>query len=111
MSNRQNQLMNAVIDDVVLMCPCCEGGYLHQSDVMVFNPDGEYCNTAHVYYDGGTRTQRVPPDMSMNPSRERQGMIVTFDCETGCTPRLNIYQHKGCTLVEWDVTNAEAKET
>lgn len=100
------------LDEDVLMCPCCGGNNLHQADVTVFTPaDGSVHHTARVYYDGGVRTQRVPADWSNNPSRERQGLLITFDCEIGCTADLAIYQHKGCTFVEWQNIAAAQPES
>ena len=42
---------------------------------------------------------------SRNPSMRRSGIIITFECEMcpGKKMELQIAQHKGATLLDWDI--------
>ena len=91
-------------DPLVLLCPQCEGNNLHQRSVRAFFPDVEGSETregtcTHVTH-GASESDR---DMEDNPSYEREGLSVVFECET-CdnASSLAIYQHEGLTLFKWE---------
>ena len=98
-------------------CPECGGNNLHQEDVSVFNPSSprvEYninsdkneffpqTQVTHVMADGTLTTARVNDNATNNPSPERQGLLISFSCETcESIPTLAILQHKGITFIGW----------
>ena len=87
-----------------LECPHCGENYLHQIKVDVFQRSEDEESVFHVQV-GNTRiakTAVVNNNRSGNPSLRRNGLTITFSCET-CeeTPKLDLAQHKGCTLVTW----------
>jgi len=97
-------------------CPECRGNNLHQEDVSVFNPapskvkyhiSGEnesipQTQVTHVMADGTLTTARVDANATNNPSPEREGLLISFSCETcESTPTLAILQHKGITFIGW----------
>ena len=93
------------LDDNTLTCPSCNGPYLHQKIIGIYNcREGEKEGT-HVEVDW----DKIAIDKSMtgNPSPYRQGLSIAFYCEQ-CDPDdtpekiLNIYQHKGETVIEWE---------
>lgn len=84
--------------DGVLVCPSCDGINLHQEDVTVFKVGGEsgvfVKEKSNLCFDIGS---------GLNPSKERQGMLIRFGCETcEADPELAIYQHKGITILRWN---------
>ena len=98
-------------------CPHCRGNNLHQANVSIFNPDGydaewnsiiekteqkARTRVTHVMEDNTITTARVPPSATNNPSRDRNGMLIEFWCET-CEekPTMAILQHKGITFIGW----------
>ena len=104
----------------MLVCPRCGGDYLHQSDVMVFNcgEDAEKAHLTGVIKDGTgaiVTVANVDNNSSLNPSPRRHGLLIDFWCESCDVEqkpdgtyvenrseiRLAIYQHKGCTLMDW----------
>ena len=97
-----------VIRDGQLICPGCNGEWIHQRNTTVFaREEGDDLTT--VLTQNGTDGQIVkfPSGDTCNPSPRRQGIIVEFECEN-ChydSPlpqfRLAIIQHKGNTYVEW----------
>ena len=98
-------------------CPECRGNNLHQEDVSIFNPSSprvEYklsdgknefhpqTQVTHVMADGTLTTARVAANATNNPSPEREGLLISFSCETcESTPTLAIFQHKGITFIGW----------
>lgn len=98
-------------------CPYCKGNNLHQHDVSIFNHDGydaewdattqtsnqsSRTRVTHVMHDNTITSTRVPPSATNNPSRDREGLLIEFWCET-CEekPVLAIFQHKGTTFIGW----------
>lgn len=93
--------MKIVLDENTLTCPKCNSINLHQGRVNVFNrykeddPYGlhiEVCSTGF----------EAVSDMIGNPSDRRNGLTINFWCEN-CddVSNLQIYQHKGETILEW----------
>lgn len=84
-------------------CSSCGGFYLHQGDVEVFN---RCCEDAASGLHAVVMHDRVAIDTSMigNPSERRQGLTISFTCETcHASPTLKIIQCKGETLIEWEL--------
>ena len=90
-----------------LICPICDGEYLHQQAVGVYHnpfdsrredsqgflvtPDGECM--VHTRLHAGV----------LNPSDRRDGMRISFWCESSCkVPDLLMLQHKGTTYMRWE---------
>lgn len=103
--------------DWLNICPYCQGNNLHQADVSIFNGDGydlewdeeeskskssPRTRVTHVMADNTITTARVPPEATNNPSRDRNGLLLSFSCES-CdeTPVMAIFQHKGTTFIGW----------
>lgn len=88
----------------ILLCPLCEGDYLHHTKVETFERDEDSMEGIHtviigeqvdVKYDG----------MKGNPSIRRSGLKIEFYCEL-CQkelPSLVLSQHKGQTIMGWSV--------
>jgi len=96
--------MKNILDDNILICPECKGINLHQDTVSVYNCYEDKDEGTHVDIDW----DNISIDKSMigNPSPRRHGLSIHFSCET-CEQDhpghiLNIYQHKGSTVVEWE---------
>ena len=82
-----------------LVCPNCKGTYLHQVSVDYFDRQEDAQQGTHILVQNGTAT--LDTNMSGNPSKRREGIVITFDCENcEATPRLTIAQHKGNSLVD-----------
>lgn len=78
-----------------IKCAHCGEDYLHQEIVLWFRrtEDNEKCNTAVVTIDD---VECVTTSNRYNPSGRRDGMIIGFSCEHGCSwTALNVWQHKG----------------
>ena len=93
--------MIKVAYDNVLLCPKCDGDNLHHSSVEVIVRDGEDGpGTSALSSRDGTTVSRV--DASEIIGR-RNAMVVSFWCEEcgDLDERLSIYQHKGCTIIDW----------
>lgn len=102
------------IEDNTLTCPLCQGTYLHQLSVDVFNA-GENVQEDSLYHirtnNPYSETESIlrNKDFSQNPSPYRQGLLIGFICED-CSEdenqqkeilKLEIYQHKGRTYMDW----------
>jgi hypothetical protein len=110
----------AIVDETSygqLTCKC-GSEYLHQRDVTIFHRGEDGDNVTVIAQDGDkVETSKFPNDDTCNPSPRRHGLIIEFECEScsydfnntkiGESPkpignqRLAIYQHKGCTYMEW----------
>jgi hypothetical protein len=92
-------------DENVLLCPTCNGNYLHQSTVGIYNCDEDAKTGLHLEIDSKGFTMDTL--MKDNPSPRRHGLSILFYCEY-CDGEdvpshiLNIYQHKGQTIMEWE---------
>lgn len=90
----------------------CGSEYLHQTNITLFER-GEDGNTTTVIAQDGKTVQisDFPSDDTCNPSPRRHGLILEFWCEEcgwdgekermDIVQRLAIFQHKGCTYMEW----------
>lgn len=106
---------DARLDDSssTLRCPQCDEGYLHQRTVTIFNPAGDGKNTEVTCVQAHTDTSTVliTDETTSNPSRDRNGMLIEFECEHCSWDEggeavpdklvLAVYQHKGVTFVQW----------
>ena len=86
-----------------LRCPSCGGANLHHEFVRVYSrpEDCEWVRTTYV--DAINAICGIEAsEGSANPSRRRDGLIISFSCEH-CEdePALTLSQHKGSTYLEW----------
>jgi hypothetical protein len=101
----------AVIDeDGILICPFCDGTYLHHKEIEIFNRIEDASIGLHVTVEHDC----VNLDQSMvnNPSLRRTGFLIYFWCETCETeqePVLSVVQHKGQTFLQWTTSDSENK--
>jgi hypothetical protein len=88
----------------------CGSDYLHQGNITIFERSEDADTTTVIAQDGKTVQASDFPDRdTCNPSPRRHGLIIEFDCEEcgpqsqggGTLQRLAIFQHKGCTFMEW----------
>lgn len=99
---------NVYTDQSNLLCPSCNEPYLHQGAIEVYDraEDAEKVRCT-VVEDGNIFSQTTPNATSNNPSSRRHGLRIHFECEH-CTDidfKLNIAQHKGFTLMDWEYEN------
>ena len=91
-------------DDNKLICPSCGGDSLHQIKVDVFERDEDEKKVLHAQVGKSKIVKSIVVSnyISGNPSLRRQGLTISFSCET-CEyePKLDFAQHKGVTLVTW----------
>jgi hypothetical protein len=90
--------------DNAIECPVCGGNNLHHANVSVFDRvEDEVKTTVTTVAESGEVTVRTEDSAeSLNPSRRRHGLLITFWCESNCeVPSLAVYQHKGSTYMEW----------
>jgi hypothetical protein len=92
-------------EDNVLLCPHCEGNYLHHGNVNVYTRYEDAEQTLHTTVAGyQTKTALVASDTVLNPSSRRGGVRINFFCELcGGESDLTLAQHKGVTFVEWGI--------
>lgn len=98
-----------------LLCPYCGGDNLHQADLQVFSRGedsvSQYVAVRNMATDNPEIiTQKDTSGQDENPSGMRQGILLSFECESNFSvegtshphnPLLAIYQHKGCTYMDW----------
>ena len=100
------------VDNSSLNCPRCLGNNLHQVAYTIFERAEDDSRTAVTVVRGQqvtTGTLNSNDYAVRNPSTRRQGLRITFDCET-CGPEdtargpleLVILQHKGMTYIYWE---------
>lgn len=82
-----------------LCCPRCGSNFLHHDKIEVFERPEDAAHGLHVAISDSKAT--VDTHLDKNPSRRRDGLLVTFWCE-GCHGicALTIAQHKGVSLVD-----------
>lgn len=99
-----------------LLCPNCDQENLHHYRVEVSDRDTEDGkNVSFVTTMTGTAPKsdrpsgfssgvsRIPNELARNPSVRGHGLRIIFWCEEcGSKPELEIAQHKGLTLINWD---------
>lgn len=84
-----------------LVCPNCQGDYLHQFSAEVYFVDAEDSETGNAFQISQSQLHSVP--MSNNPSSRRDGIRILFHCEScSASPSLTIVQHKGQTIMSWE---------
>lgn len=90
---------NTNIDDE-LTCPHCMSDYLHQISVNVYEKKEDETDPLRICISEGEVI--IVKDNEGNPSPRRDGLCIIFECE-GCDnlSKLNIFQHKGCTYIQW----------
>lgn len=96
--------------DLVLGCPACKEGWLHQKEVVVyFRGEDEAHGISVTVSDGGVSASSNGSQEN-NPSFRRDGLGVEFECET-CheKPVFQMVQHKGNTYLGW-ATGEEIKQ-
>ena len=73
---------------------------MHHSVVDVFERGEDEPEHTKVHIDGNNVI--ISRGKNGNPSLRRDGLSIFFWCET-CEnhPKLNIYQHKGSTYIQW----------
>jgi pyruvate-formate lyase-activating enzyme len=83
-----------------LECPNCQSYCTHQIAVDVFfRYDEDSLHGIHAFIS--SLKMMVDTDMKENPSRRRQGLRITFECEQCDVPfYMTIIQHKGTTYVD-----------
>lgn len=85
-----------------LVCPRCEDDHMHHKDVHVYDRNEDALEGSHVHVRYNEVTYNT--NLKGNPSSRRSGVTILFECEhCHANPILNIIQHKGCTLLEWDL--------
>ncbi|HDZ07733.1 hypothetical protein [Pseudohongiella sp.] len=86
-----------------LLCPNCDGRFLHHEGVQVFEREEDDDTGLHLMVKNGVFTK--DSDLSDNPSPRRHGLFIEFCCENcDARPVLSVIQHKGSTYIDMDVT-------
>ena len=93
-------------DTNVILCPSCDGLYLHHESVEIFNRSEDSNDGIHVLVsEHEVKTDR---NLKGNPSYRRNGLIVYFSCEEcSATIKMKLYQHKGNTIIGMAFGEAE----
>lgn len=95
----------------ILNCPACNGECLHQERVTAYfrNEDSDVGMVADIDRET-VRADANGDCIRGNPSARRDGIVISFSCETcDVMPRLAIIQHKGTTYFEWVDSNQKTK--
>ena len=97
-----------------IVCPNCGNGYLHHESVGIWDRGEDAVNGKILLISGIGDWNNKPlsftfadeNEMTWNPSPRRGGIRIQFSCECcSAVPVLAIYQHKGCTNIEWTDLN------
>ena len=97
-----------------IVCPNCGNGYLHHESVGIWDRGEDDVNGKNLLITGIGDWNDKPLSfrfndehgMTWNPSPRRGGIRIQFSCECcSAVPVLAIYQHKGCTIIEWTDLN------
>jgi hypothetical protein len=89
-----------------LLCPNCNGNYLHHDRVEVFEREEDAHSGLQVTVSGKEVTTRT--SLTGNPSMRRHGVKIFFSCEfCDAIPVLTIAQHKGNTHTDMTFTIPE----
>lgn len=93
-------------EDNTLLCPRCDGGYLHHGNIEVYSRYEDAEQTLQtVVMNHQTKTALVASNTAINPSARRGGLRINFFCELcGEESDLTFAQHKGVTFVEWETS-------
>jgi hypothetical protein len=81
-----------------LVCPVCQGSYLHHGAVEVFDRNEDATKGLHVLIENETVT--ADGNLDGNPSSRRHGLRIAIECECGEHFSLKIAQHKGQTYMD-----------
>lgn len=86
--------------DAELLCPNCNGNFLHHDRVEVFERGEDQEVGVHVVVEDGKAV--IDQNLIDNPSGRRHGLSIQFRCE-GCSAKLvlTVAQHKGNTFVDF----------
>ena len=85
-----------------LLCPSCGSIFLHHDKVEIFECREDERYGIHVVVSNGKAT--IDTSLEGNPSYRRHGLKIYFWCEEcGAKPILSANQHKGSTLIDFDV--------
>lgn len=108
--------LESLVEPTPLVCPRCGGSHLHHVGVYIYSRREDAKETQLVtHWNTGTVTisTHLSGILTANPSPRRSGLRVAFSCEDcdafdeGETEpsllQLVIAQHKGETLVYWEV--------
>jgi hypothetical protein len=71
--------MKINIDDNILLCPSCDGDYLHHEKIEVFDHNEDSQKGLHTTIEN--KFPKVDNDLRGNPSSRRHGMLIHFYCE------------------------------
>lgn len=116
-----NNKVRIDLDGNILKCPCGKDNgsdYLHHSSVTSYFRHGDdskrgVAAKCGIQDEDGVDSKpycMVTASMEGNPSSRRDGISIDFWCEhCNRKPVLNIIQHKGCTIIEWDKDTLEEK--
>jgi hypothetical protein len=87
-------------------CPSCGSSYLHHDEIKVFSrPEDAPAVTETTVSDRGCTVMET--DGALNPSERRGGVAIQFWCEEcSARPVLKIAQHKGTSIISWDIQKA-----
>jgi len=93
-----------------LLCPNCEGNYLHHGEVEIFECGEDAGHGIHVTVSDGKAT--MDTSLKGNPSSRRHGLKINFWCEQ-CHAKslLLVKQHKGNTGVDFTITELPPPKT
>jgi hypothetical protein len=84
-------------------CPACGGLNLHHEEIKVFCRKEDAAAVTETTVNA-LRSVTETTDGSLNPSARRGGVTIRFWCEDcHARPVLQIAQHKGSSLVSWDL--------
>lgn len=89
-------------DNTLLLCPVCGDGYLHHRTTTDYAREHEDCDIGRITTVTKNAVITGHGTMENNPSTRRDGLLLSFECESGCNvPCLCIAQHKGSTAIYW----------
>ena len=89
-------------DSTNLLCPACQGSYLHHGTVIVYDRASEDAPSYAIVVDREGALLTEGAEATRNPSSRRHGVAIRFECENCDTvSELTLAQHKGCTHLEW----------
>lgn len=94
--------LDKTYDSLVLCCPNCGDGYLHQDKYRISNPESYGSKSVVVDSD---LMHSDSTGFDLNDTRPRESIEIKFWCEC-CSAdnlKLQIIQHKGNTFIHWGV--------
>lgn len=86
---------------LVALCPICWGEYSHQNWCAAFGRIGGEDGDSHLSLITDGEWEGIDP--GLNPSSRRHGLRIAIDGECGHRWYLTIAQHKGQTLIGYEV--------